>query len=50
MFLTAVFIFGEPLDKWKLLSFVILWIGLAIYSWSAIRDEKTRRREAEALA
>ena len=50
VFLTAVFIFGEPMDKWKLLSFVILWIGLAIYSWSALRDEKNRRREAEALA
>jgi chloramphenicol-sensitive protein RarD len=50
VFLTAVFIFGEPMDKWKLLSFVILWIGLAIYSYSALRDEKNRRREAEALA
>jgi chloramphenicol-sensitive protein RarD len=49
VFLTAVFIFGEPMDKWKLLSFVILWIGLAIYSYSALRDEKSRRREAEAL-
>ena len=49
VFLTAVFIFGEPMDKWKLLSFVILWIGLAIYSYSALRDEKNRRREAEAL-
>ena len=50
VFLTAVFIFKEPLDKWKLLSFVILWVGLAIYSYSALRDEKNRRREAEALA
>jgi EamA domain-containing membrane protein RarD len=38
------------MDKLKLLSFVILWIGLAIYSYSALRDEKNRRREAEALA
>ena len=50
VFLTAVFIFGEPMDSWRLLSFVILWIGLAIYSYSALRDEKNRRREAEALA
>ncbi|HQX85371.1 MAG TPA: EamA family transporter RarD, partial [Aestuariivirga sp.] len=34
VFLTAVFVFGEPMDSWKLLSFVVLWIGLAIYSWS----------------
>lgn len=43
VFLTAVFIFGEPLDKWHMLSFVILWIGLAIYSYSALYDEKIRR-------
>ncbi|MBZ0261768.1 MAG: EamA family transporter RarD [Hyphomicrobiales bacterium] len=49
VFLTAVFVFGEPMDKWKLLSFVVLWIGLAIYSWSALRDERSRRREAETL-
>lgn len=49
VFLTAVFVFGEPMDRWKLLSFVVLWIGLAIYSWSALRDERNRRREAETL-
>ena len=49
VFLTAVFVFGEPMDSWKLLSFVVLWIGLAIYSWSALRDERSRRREAETL-
>jgi chloramphenicol-sensitive protein RarD len=49
VFLTAVFIFGEPLDKWRMLSFVIIWIALAIYSYSAIRDEKTRRAELETV-
>ena len=46
VFLTAIFMFHEPMDKWKLLSFVILWIGLAIYSFSALRDERNRRTEA----
>jgi chloramphenicol-sensitive protein RarD len=50
VFLTAVFIFGEPMDKWRLLSFVILWIGLAVYSYSALRDEKNRRAEVAALS
>jgi chloramphenicol-sensitive protein RarD len=45
VFLTAVFMFHEPLDKWKLLSFVILWIGLAIYSYSALMEEKNRRAD-----
>lgn len=43
VFLTAVFIFNEHMDRWKLLSFVILWIALAIYSWSAISEERARR-------
>ena len=46
VFLTAIFMFHEPLDKWKLLSFLILWIGLAIYSYSALMEEKYRRAEA----
>ena len=45
VFLTAIFMFHEPMDKWKLLSFIILWIGLAIYSYSALRDERNRRAE-----
>ena len=43
VFLTAVFIFGEPIDKWKLASFAIIWLALAIFSVSAIRDERNRR-------
>jgi chloramphenicol-sensitive protein RarD len=37
VFLTAIFIFHEPLDKWKLLSFAIIWLALVIYSFSAFR-------------
>lgn len=43
VFLTAVFIFGEPIDAWKLASFAIIWLALAIFSWPAIRDERNRR-------
>jgi chloramphenicol-sensitive protein RarD len=46
VFLTAIFMFHEPMDKWKLLSFIILWIGLVIYSFSALMEEKNRRAEA----
>ncbi len=48
VFLTAVFIFGEPLDAVKLASFVIIWVALAIFSWSAIREDRLRRRDADA--
>ncbi|NMD08845.1 MAG: EamA family transporter RarD [Phyllobacteriaceae bacterium] len=39
VFLTAIFMFGEPMDRWKLLSFVFIWVALAIYSWSAFRSD-----------
>jgi chloramphenicol-sensitive protein RarD len=48
VFLTAVFVFGEPMDEWRLTSFVIIWVALAIFSWSALKDERARRVEAEA--
>lgn len=36
VFLTAVFIFGEPMDFWRWFAFSLLWLALAIYSYSAI--------------
>jgi len=38
VFLTAVFIFGEPMDIWRWLSFALLWVALAIYSYAAIKQ------------
>ena len=38
VFLTAVFVFGEPMDKWKLASFVLIWIALAVFTISALRE------------
>lgn len=43
VFLTAIFVFKEPMSALKLLSFVVLWVALAIYSWSAISEERDRR-------
>lgn len=40
VFLTAVFVFGEPMDKWRWLSFALIWLALAIYSWSSLTSEK----------
>lgn len=34
-FLIALYVFAEPLGSDKLLSYVMIWIALAIYSWSA---------------
>lgn len=49
VFLTAVFVFGEPMDTVKLASFVIIWVALAIFSVAAIRDERVRRQEMEPV-
>jgi chloramphenicol-sensitive protein RarD len=46
VFLTAVFIFHEPINTLNLVSFVIIWIALAVFSVAAIRDERTRRQDA----
>jgi chloramphenicol-sensitive protein RarD len=48
VFFTAIFMFGEPIDGWKLFSFVVLWAGLAIYSYSTWREERERRVIAQA--
>ncbi|MFT3986056.1 EamA family transporter RarD [Aestuariivirga sp.] len=37
VFLTAVFAFHEPINIWKLISFAIIWLALAIFSVSAFR-------------
>ncbi len=34
-FLIAMYVFQEPLGAEKLISFVMIWVALAIYSWSA---------------
>lgn len=34
-FLIALLVFGEPLSGAQLITFVLIWTGLALYSWSA---------------
>ena len=41
-FVTAVWIFGEPLQSARLVSFALIWIGLFVFSWSMW--QKLRRR------
>jgi len=33
-FVTAVWIFGEPLQTARLISFALIWLGLFVFSWS----------------
>jgi chloramphenicol-sensitive protein RarD len=34
-FVTAVYVFGEPLEAGKLITFGLIWLGLLVFSWSA---------------
>ena len=36
IFVIGVFVFREPLDQWQIAAFVLIWIGLALYSWSTL--------------
>ena len=33
-FVTAVWLFGEPLQTARLVSFALIWLGLFVFSWS----------------
>jgi chloramphenicol-sensitive protein RarD len=46
VFLTAVFVFGEPMSTLKLISFIIIWVALAIFSAAALKDDWNRRQAA----
>jgi len=38
IFLNAVFVFGEPMDRARMIAFPLIWAALAIYSWTLIRQ------------
>lgn len=39
-FLTALIIFREPLSSVQMVSFAMIWVALALYSWSAWRTHR----------
>lgn len=43
-FLCAVLILGEPFGTVHLITFALIWAALALYSLSALRQDKARRR------
>lgn len=42
-FLMAIYVWGEPLDQAKLLTFAIIWTALAIFSFDALRTWRKSR-------
>ncbi|RUO18757.1 EamA family transporter RarD [Aliidiomarina iranensis] len=47
MFLLAVLLYNEPLALDKLVTFIIIWLALAIYSFDAVRTHQQVRRAAK---
>ena len=43
IFIIAFFVFGEELDFWQGVTFVLIWSALAIYSWSTFRSSAPKR-------
>ena len=39
-FLVATLIFLEPLSRWHMIAFAMIWVALAIYSWSSLRRDR----------
>ena len=51
IFLTAVFIFGEPFGVWQLVAFAFIWTALSIYTFALLgKARKVRRARAAAAA
>ena len=42
-FCIAIFLFHEPLDSQRLISFILIWIGIALYSMHLIYAEKGKK-------
>ncbi|RUO79890.1 EamA family transporter RarD [Idiomarina tyrosinivorans] len=47
MFLLAIFAYGEPLSEAKLITFIIIWTALALYSADSILFQRRQRKEQQ---
>lgn len=45
-FLCATLVFAEPISPWHAIAFPMIWLALAIYSVSALRQDRAARRLA----
>ncbi len=44
LFLTAVFLFGEPFSVWQLVAFAFIWAALVLYTITLLRQARAERR------
>ncbi|RIY01354.1 EamA family transporter RarD [Aureimonas flava] len=46
--LTSIFLFGEPFGPWQAVAFGFIWVALALYSWSIVKDRRAAVRAVPA--
>jgi chloramphenicol-sensitive protein RarD len=49
VFLSAIFIFGEPFSHIQFIAFALIWSALAIYTWSMLYDARKVRLAATSV-
>lgn len=49
IFLTAIFIFGEPFNMWQFVGFAFIWAALAVYTWALFQKGRAARRAPRPL-
>ena len=47
-FLVAIIIFFEPFNSLQFLSFVLIWVGLTLYSYDSIRPLSFRSKKSSS--
>lgn len=47
---SAVLIMGEPFSRWHAMAFAMIWVGLGIYSFEALRQDRLARSAASRLS
>lgn len=47
LFFFAIFIFGEPFSWVQLVAFILIWTGLALYTWTMIMENRRAQVAAE---
>jgi chloramphenicol-sensitive protein RarD len=40
IFLIAVFVFDEPMDRARMIAFPMIWAALVLFSWSLLRRSR----------
>ncbi len=50
LFLIAIFLFNEPFSFTQLVAFMLIWVGLAIYTWSMFAEHRRNRAQVTVAA